>query len=210
MTKIAIIDYGVGNIYSLARAFKFFGVEALVTEDPKILEEADGVVLPGVGSFEAGMRGLELRGLIQTVKNVAEQNKPMLGICLGAQLMMTEGYEFGVFKGLDIIKGKVVHFPPLLDNEKVPQVGWNTLSSSSGSFQGTILDSFDIKDHVYFVHSYILEPALSENSFAMTSYGGHKFSSAIRKGNIYGVQFHPEKSGQVGLKLIKNFIDLTK
>lgn len=210
-TKIVIIDYGVGNLYSLVRAFKFFGIEAIVAEEAKILEQADGIVLPGVGSFEAGMRGLKIRGLTEKVKEIAKENKPMLGICLGAQIMLTEGYEFGIFKGLDIIKGKVVLFPVLKDKEKIPQVGWNTISPDrENSWAGTILNSFDKNDQVYFVHSYILEPESRKNILALSTYGGHTFCSAIKKGNIYGCQFHPEKSGQVGLKIIESFINLVK
>jgi imidazole glycerol-phosphate synthase subunit HisH len=135
----------------------------------------------------------------------------MLGICLGAQIMLTQGHEFGVYQGLDIIKGQVVHFPDLADREKVPQVGWNTIiPPGENTWQGTILNSFNEKDQVYFVHSYILEPESKDNILALSTYGGHKFCSAVRKGNIYGCQFHPEKSGQVGLKIIENFINLIK
>lgn len=209
--RIVIVDYGVGNLYSLTRAFKFFGVEAAVAEDAEILGQADGVVLPGVGSFEAGMRGLKMRGLEKKILEIAESNKPMLGICLGAQIMLTQGHEFGIFKGLDIINGQVVHFPVLADSEKIPQVGWNTIfPPEAGVWSGTILNSFDKNDQVYFVHSYIFEPESKENILALTTYGGHTFCSAIKKGNIYGCQFHPEKSGQVGLKIIENFINLTK
>lgn len=209
--KIAIIDYGVGNLYSLSRAFKFFGVEAVVTEDAKILEQADGIVLPGVGSFEAGMRGLKVRGLTEEVKQIARTNKPMLGICLGAQIMFTEGHEFGVFEGLNIIKGKVVRFPVLAESEKIPHVGWNTISpDKTGSWSHTILDSSNNHDQVYFVHSYILKPESNENILALTTYGGYTFCSAVKERNIYGLQFHPEKSGMVGLKLVENFIRLTK
>lgn len=208
--KIVIVDCGVGNLCSLIRAFKFFGVEAIVTEDAKMLEDADGIVIPGVGSFESGMKGLGLRGLTETVKNIAVSNKPMLGICLGAQLMFSEGCEFGIFSGLDIIKGKVIHFPNLIDNEKVPHIGWNTISPfKENSWSDTILESFNRNDKVYFVHSYVLKPESEENILALSTYGGHTFCSVIKKGNIYGCQFHPEKSGQAGLKIIENFINLT-
>ena len=208
---IAIVDYGVGNLYSLIGAFKFLGAEPIVTEDAKTLQEADGIVIPGVGSFEAGMRGLQLRDLVGTVKEIAKSNKPMLGICLGAQLMLSKGHEFGIFEGLDIIKGRVVHFPALADNEKVPQVGWNTIfPEEHDSWKDNILDSYSQKSQVYFVHSYVLEPKSKENVLAFSTYGGHTFCSAIKKGNIYGFQFHPEKSGAVGLKLIESFINLVK
>lgn len=207
--KIVIVDYGVGNLYSLIGAFRFFGVEPIVTEDAKILKEADGIIIPGVGSFEAGMRGLQLRGLVDAIKEIAQSNRPILGICLGAQLMLSEGREFGVFEGLNIMKGRVVRFPVLIGSEKVPQIGWNTiLPSQNNSWEHSILNSCGKKDQVYFVHSYVLEPESDQNVLALSMYGGHTFCSAIKKGNIYGFQFHPEKSGAVGLKFINNFITL--
>src|SRR3989339_546193 len=209
--KIAIVDYGVGNLYSLIKAFEFWGVQAIVSEDPKVLKEASAIVLPGVGSFEAGMRGLEIRELVETIQEIAKSGKPILGICLGAQLMLSLGHEFGIFKGLDIIRGKVVRFPNLDNNEKVPHIGWNTISPPKNiDWKDTILDSSDPKNSFYFVHSYILEPESKENIFALTEYGGYTFCSIVKKGNIYGCQFHPEKSGEVGLKLINNFINLIK
>ncbi|MBI4778852.1 imidazole glycerol phosphate synthase subunit HisH [Candidatus Falkowbacteria bacterium] len=207
--KIVIIDYGVGNLYSLIRVFKFFGIEAIIAEEADGLERADGIILPGVGSFKAGMRGLKTRGLIEKIKDIARSDKPILGICLGAQIMLTEGHEFGNFKGLDIIKGKVVHFPVLADKEKVPHVGWNTVSPlKDNAWPGTIFNSFNEADQVYFVHSYVLEPEDKEDILALTAYGGQTFCSAVKKGNIYGCQFHPEKSGPAGLKIIENFINL--
>lgn len=209
--KIVIIDYGVGNLYSLIRAFKFFGVDAIVAEDAETLGQANGVVLPGVGSFAAGMRGLKIRGLEKKILDIAQSDKPMLGICLGAQIMMSQGHEFGVCPGLDIIKGQVVHFPDLTAKEKVPQVGWNKIvPPQAGAWLGTILDSFTENNQVYFVHSYILEPEFKENILALTTYGDHTFCSAVKRGNIYGCQFHPEKSGRAGLKIIDNFINLIK
>jgi glutamine amidotransferase len=208
--KIAIVDYGVGNLYSLVRAFDYFSVKADITEDASIIDTADGIILPGVGSYQAGMRGLKVRNLIDVIRKNAQNNKPMLGICLGAQLMMTEGHEFGVHRGLNIIPGKVVHFPKLSASEKVPHVGWNTiLPVKKGDWSNTILGISKENDHVYFVHSYILKPDFDTNILAKTTYGEYPFCSAIKKGNIYGFQFHPEKSGKVGFKLIRNFIELS-
>ncbi|MFH1583257.1 MAG: imidazole glycerol phosphate synthase subunit HisH [Candidatus Falkowbacteria bacterium] len=206
--KITIVDYGVGNLYSLKRALGFFGVKADISEDEAFIKKSDAVILPGVGSFEAGMKGLKLRGLIDVIRKFAELNKPMLGICLGAQLMLGTGHEFGIFDGLNIIKGKVVHFPKLESNEKVPHIGWNNVYKSSQKWERSIFNSMAENFDAYFVHSYILVPDNKENVFSLTKYGEYEFCSSIRKGNIYGCQFHPEKSGSVGLELIRNFIEL--
>lgn len=207
--KIAIADYGVGNLHSLIRALRHFKVEVLVSEEAEALDRSDGIILPGVGSFEAGMRGLKIRGLEEKVKEVAAADKPILGICLGAQLMLTEGHEFGIFKGLDIIKGKVVHFPVLENNEKIPHMGWNKIfPPAGGKWPETVLNGVKEGSEVYFVHSYYLSPGDPADILALTEYGGFSFASAVRKGKIYGCQFHPEKSGLIGLKIIENFIKL--
>lgn len=208
--KIAIIDYGVGNLYSLVKVFKHLGANASITENSDEILSSDAVVLPGVGAFKSGMEGLKIRGLIKTVRDYAKTGKPMLGICLGAQLMLGKGYEFGESAGLNIIKGKVVKFPKL--REKVPHIGWNeifkTRSEKPESWEETILDSVKENSDVYFVHSYILKPDRKEDILSLAKYGNYEFCSAIRKDNIYGCQFHPEKSGKVGLKIIENFINL--
>lgn len=206
--KITIVDYGVGNLYSLKRAFRFLRIEADISEDEAFIKKSDALILPGVGSFEAGMKGLKARGLVEVIRKFAELNKPMLGICLGAQLMLGIGHEFGIFDGLNIIKGKVVHFPKLQSNEKVPHIGWNSVYQSSPRWKRSIFNSMKENFDVYFVHSYVLVPDNKENVFGLTKYGEYEFCSAIRKGNVYGCQFHPEKSGPVGLKIIKNFINI--
>lgn len=206
--KITIVDYGVGNLYSLKRAFRFLKIEADISEDEAFIKKSAALILPGVGSFEAGMKGLKARGLVEVIRKFAELNKPMLGICLGAQLMLGTGHEFGIFNGLNIIKGKVVHFPKLQSNEKVPQIGWNGVYQSSQTWTRSIFNSMEENFDVYFVHSYILVPDSKEDVFGLTKYGEYEFCSAIRRGNVYGCQFHPEKSGPVGLKIIKNFINI--
>lgn len=206
---IAILDYGVGNLYSLKKAVDNFTNNVFITEDPDKISSADAVILPGVGSFEAGMEGLKIRNLVEPVKKFALTGKPMLGICLGAQLLLNKGYEFGVFNGLGIIPGKVVKFPKL-KKERIPHIGWNEiLALKAGNWKKTVLDSVEPNSNLYFVHSYILQPAKKDNTLALANYGGYEFCSAIRKGNVYGCQFHPEKSGKVGLKIIENFINLT-
>lgn len=205
--KVVIVDYGVGNLQSVSKAlFKVGADKVEITEDPKKISEAEAIILPGVGSFEAGMRGLKSRGLEDTLKKAADKNIPILGICLGAQLLLSKGYEFGVHDGLEIIQGEVASFPVLPEKEKIPHIGWNKISPPrSVSWENTILEGMEDKE-VYFVHSYILQPRKEEDCLAATIYGGHKFCSVVKKGNIYGCQFHPEKSGQIGLSIIKNFV----
>src|SRR3989344_5976774 len=179
MKKSVILDYGVGNLHSLRRAFLFCGIEAVVTEDAEVVGKADAFVLPGVGSFEAGMRGLAVRGLIKAVKTHVASNKPVLGICLGAQLMMERGYEFGKHIGLGIIQGEVVRFPKLAEKEKIPQIGWNNVKKPEWvSWDKTIFDSFcGSPISVYFVHSYILVPKYKENILGLSEYGDITFCS---------------------------------
>lgn len=209
--KIAIIDYGVGNLFSLSRAVGHFTSDFAITDDPDVILSAEKMILPGVGSFKAGMRGLKIRGLEKVVREFANSGRPVLGICLGAQLLMSEGREFGWCKGLDIIPGEVVRFPPLKESAKIPHIGWNTIQVSvSTARERTIFKSLPGASHVYFVHSYILKPTRKENVLSETTYGGRAFCSTIYAGNVYGTQFHPEKSSRVGLRIIKNFINLGK
>jgi len=209
--KIGIVDYGVGNLYSLRKALREFIDDVIIVENAEEINRLDALILPGVGSFEAGMEGIKARGLERKIKKFAENGKPVLGICLGAQLLLSKGYEFGEFRGLDIISGKVVKFPELKKGTKIPHIGWNKVMLSRNiKSKDDVLNSIGKNAHVYFVHSYILEPTDKNAILATTIYGGHEFCSVIQKGNIYGFQFHPEKSGQVGLGIIKNFINLVK
>lgn len=207
--NIVIVDYGVGNLHSLKKVFEFCGVEPSVSEDAEIISKSDAVVLPGVGSFEAGMRGIKLRGLADAVIHAAEKDKPMLGICLGAQIMLSKGYEFGEWDGLSIFPGKVIRFPELRCSEKIPHIGWNQVARpQKDSWKDSIFKTLPDNFSAYFVHSYILSPDNQSYSFGVTEYGGYGFCSAMKKGNVYGVQFHPEKSGRNGISIIKNFIKL--
>ena len=206
--KIVIVDYGVGNLRSLTRAFEHFGVDVAITEEADKISLADALVLPGDGAFAAGMEGLKVRGLTKAVLDFAKGSKPLLGICLGAQILMSVGYEFGKYSGLDLISGKVVKFNKNV-GAKIPQIGWNNIyPARKKEWEGTILEGVKLQSNVYFIHSYILAPKDKNASLAMTNYGSNEFCSVIHKGQIWGCQFHPEKSGDVGLKIIGNFIKM--
>lgn len=205
---IAIIDYGMGNLRSVQKAFEKVGFQATVTADPRVVLEADKIVLPGVGAFADCMHNLEQGGFIEPILKVIADGRPFFGICLGLQLLFTESEEFGIHKGLNVIPGKVLRFPEGLEENgealKVPHMGWNqlTLCGESPVFKG-----IDGGTNVYFVHSYFVKPDDERLIAATTSYG-LEFCSAIRKDNVMATQFHPEKSQEKGLQMLKNFAEL--
>ena len=211
MTRICVVDYGVGNMHSIIKALRLFCPDVVLSEDAAELRTASALVLPGQGAFAAGMDGLRMRGLLEEVKDAARAGKPILGICLGAQLLLEKGYEFGEHEGLGLLPGKVEHFPALQDGAKTPHMGWNAIGEPSpGTWKGTALQGVRSGAEMYFIHSYILQPRDPAHVLAETTYGGLRFASAIGKDKIIGCQFHPEKSGEAGLKILQNFVNLTK
>jgi glutamine amidotransferase len=206
---IAIIDYGMGNLRSVQKGFEHTGHEAVVTSDAKTILNADKVVLPGVGAFSDCMKNLEQYGLIDAVRTSISSGKPFLGICLGLQLLFTESEEFGISKGLDIIKGRVIRFKgPVFDTPnselgtlKVPHMGWNSLTFKR---RPPALIDVPENSHVYFVHSFHVVPD-DKSVIATTTPYGIEFVSSIWKDNILAVQFHPEKSQALGLSILKRF-----
>ena len=198
---IAIIDYGMGNLRSVQKGFERMGREAVVTREPKTILDASKVVLPGVGAFADCMRNLEEFGLIDPVKKCISSGKPFLGICLGLQLLFTEGEEFGVHKGLDIIKGRVIRFNIQDPTLKIPHMGWNSVSIKR---RPPALADVPDGSHFYFVHSYHVVPE-DKGVIATTTPYGIEFVSSIWKDNILAVQFHPEKSQALGLSILKRF-----
>jgi glutamine amidotransferase len=202
---IAIIDYGMGNLRSVQKGFEKVGFDAVVTADPKVVLEADRVVLPGVGAFPDCMRNLEQGGFVEPLLRVIQGGRPFLGICLGLQLLFTESEEFGVHKGLDVISGRVIRFPEGMEENgeelKVPHMGWNQLAIRS---RPPVFAGIDEGTNVYFVHSYYVKPADEAVVAATTGYG-IEFCAAIWKDNIVATQFHPEKSQEKGLRMLKNF-----
>jgi glutamine amidotransferase len=203
MSKIVIVDYGRGNLRSVQKGFEKVGFQALVTRDPAIINQAAGLVLPGVGAFGDCMRLLREYGLITPIKNYIESNKPFLGICLGLQVLFSQSEEFGSQPGLDIFKGRVVRFPGDL---KVPHMGWNSLNLKKPS---PLMEPVADKSYMYFVHSYYVIPE-EESIIAATTNYGVEFVSMICHNNVFATQFHPEKSQAAGLAILKRFGELVE
>jgi len=210
--KIVIIDYGIGNVKSMYNAFYNIGFKPELTSDKQTILNADAVVLPGVGAFNKGMENLNESGLFQIIHDFIKKGNPFLGVCLGMQMLLEESEEFGLTPGLGLIKGKVVKLPILPNSvEKLPHVSWNELREPTGGrWNGTILNKVPINTDAYFVHTFVAVPKYEENILATTDYAGINFCSAIHYENIYGTQFHPEKSSQSGLSILTNFVNLIK
>lgn len=204
---IAIVDYGVGNIFSLYSSFGNIGVEAVLTSDPDEIRKADKVILPGVGAFGDAASKLRSSGLADVVIEVAKAGKPLLGICLGMQLLLEKSYEYGENEGLGLIKGEVISMEPIVpENYKVPHIGWNCLQFPKDKEKSPLFKYIEEGDFVYFVHTYFATNC-KDATIATTEYGA-ELTAAVANGNVYGVQFHPEKSGGVGMKILKAFCEL--
>ncbi len=200
---IAIVDYGVGNLFSLESSFAKIGEKSIVSGDPKVISEADRIILPGVGAFGDAAKKLREKGLDETIVKLAAQGKPLLGICLGMQLLFDKSYEYGEHGGLGLIAGQVRPLAERIDGLKIPHIGWNTLKFTQKS---ALFEGLKDGDYVYFVHSYYAECG-GENLVATTDYG-FDVTAAVQNKNVCGVQFHPEKSGDTGLKILKNFASM--
>ncbi len=198
---IAIVDYGVGNLRSVQKALERVGATAIVTDDPAALDAAHGIVLPGVGAFGDAMDNLRARRLFAPVLRQVDSGTPLLGICLGMQLLFDESEEMGHHEGLGLLPGRVVRFPE--GDLKVPHIGWNQLRIVPNKLLEGIADGA----YAYFVHSYYPVPAEPADVLATTEYG-LEFASVVGRGKVFGAQFHPEKSQEVGLKLLENFAHL--
>jgi imidazole glycerol-phosphate synthase subunit HisH len=202
--SIAIIDYGVGNLRSVEKAFTSQGINAVVTRDEKTLRAADKLVLLGVGAFGYAMESLRKLGFDQLVIEAAQAGKPIIGLCVGLQMMFEEGHEFGVHRGLGLLPGRVVKFA---DTVRVPHVGWNQVEFKNNSQTHPIFNGLPDQPFFYFVHSYYVEPRDESCVLGETEYGMN-YASICGRGNVVGVQFHPEKSQATGLRLLRNFAEL--
>lgn len=213
MPRVAVIDYGVGNLLSVRRGLEHCGAEVTVTADPDVILAAPRIVLPGVGAFADGMTELRRLGLDAVVRDVARKGIPLLGICLGMQMLLDESEEHGTTAGLGLIPGRVVPVPSSTADgrlQKIPHIGWNALFLPPGrkNWEHTLLQDIRPGESVYFVHSYMASPINTGYRIADCLYGGLPVSAAIGSGNIFGCQFHPEKSGEIGLKLLRRFLTL--
>lgn len=199
--RIGIIDYGAGNLLSVKKAFDFLGVEAFFVKSDGDMERANAIVLPGVGAFGAAMESL--KSLRTFIVDWINADKPYLGICLGLQLLFEESEESPGVRGLSVLKGKVVKFHA----DKVPQIGWNSIEIVKPSL---VFEGIRNGEYFYFLHSYYVVPEIDNIVISRTVYGGETYSSGVQKGNLIAVQFHPEKSGQAGLKFLKNWLSFVE
>jgi glutamine amidotransferase len=201
---LAIIDYGMGNLRNVQKAFEHIGVTAEITSRSVDLARARGLILPGVGAFGDAMANLHRAGLVQPVQSAVEEGKLLLGICLGLQLLFDESEEMGLHEGLGILPGRVVRFAEGL---KVPHIGWNQLEITGQGAQSKLLAGIANGSYAYFVHSYYVQPADASCVLAETEYG-LSFASVVGQGNVFGAQPHPEKSQEVGMRLLHNFAQM--
>jgi glutamine amidotransferase len=210
MSAVTVVDYGSGNLFSVRRALEACGVEVRFADMPAAVARAERLVLPGVGAFADGMAGLRERGLIDPLRHFAASGRPMLGICLGMQMLLSRSEEFGDHEGLDIIPGSVVPIPKTTmqgQPHKIPFIGWNTLvQPAATAWSDSVLRDVQPGECVYLVHSFTAVPSETRHRLADCDYDGRLISASIRSGNVYGCQFHPEKSGAVGLRILSSFV----
>ncbi len=194
---IAIIDYGMGNLRSVQKAFEYLGNHAVITDDVSVIQKADKVVLPGVGAFQDAMKTITQKGIDKVLYDIVDSKKPLLGICLGMQMFFDKSYEYGEHKGLGILQGEIKLLP---NTVKIPLMGWNSLYIQKRS---PLFEGLPEQPYVYFVHSYHLET--NADIVSATTYYGKQIQVAAQKENVFALQFHPEKSGDIGLKILENF-----
>lgn len=206
--KIAVIDLGMGNLFSIRQACAYAGLEAFDASDGRCLAGSDGLILPGIGAFGDAMDMIKKLDLAGAVSDFINSGKPVMAICLGMQILFTESEEFGRHKGLNIVRGFVRRLPSA--EEKVPQVGWNRIGRSLSGWEETPLSGTKPGEFMYFVHSYYCEPEEKSLVLALTEYAGIRYCSGMSSGNIFATQFHPEKSGPRGLNIYKNWASLIR
>ncbi len=202
-----IVDYGVGNLFSLKSSLSYIGVESVVSGEPETIRKADRIILPGVGAFADAREKLGVNGLDEVIKQEAKKGKPLMGICLGMQMLFDRSYEYGVTEGLGLIHGEIRHIAEVIPmGYKVPHIGWNALCMSDEGKKSAVFKYITEVGYVYFVHSYAGMDC-EESTIATADYGA-PLTAAVARENVFGMQFHPEKSGDVGLKILKAFCEL--
>ena len=210
-TLITVVDYGASNLLNVIRALEYCGVEAVLADTPDKIQDADKLVLPGVGSFKNAMSELNNQNLIPAIQAHAASGKALLGICLGMQMLLESSEEFGITSGLNLIPGKVKKIPETsMDNTlyKIPHIGWNELFYTEHACSESIISNVPQGSAVYFVHSYMVVPEDQKYIIAYCMYGGHRINAIVKKGSVVGCQFHPEKSGKYGLDMLRSFISM--
>jgi glutamine amidotransferase len=208
--KVTIIDYGVGNLLSVQRGLEKCESSVTISSDPKVILRSDRVVFPGVGAFPDGMSALNTMNLISVIKEFAQTERPLLAICLGMELLFDESTEFSLTTGLELISGRVIPVPsssPNGEKLKIPHIGWAELETTKTypNWEKTILSDVRPHESAYFVHSFMAVPKYKENLVSTVSYGGNNLAAVVQKNNVIGCQFHPEKSGEVGLRILNRF-----
>ncbi len=208
--EVVIIDYGMGNLFNLEKVVTHCGGRSVVTQEPEPVLKADRVILPGVGAFGDGMVNLKARHFVEAIQQFALTGKPLLGICLGMQLLLSDSEEFGLHEGLDLIPGHVRRLQNANGGtvHKIPHVGWNRLrlAENAAIWKESVLRDVPVESCVYFVHSFMVQPQERSHIVAETDYGINRFCSVVKKENLTGCQFHPEVSADVGMTILKNFI----
>ena len=208
MEKVVIIDYKMGNLFSIVNACEKVGLSTEITTDYKKIKDAKALILPGVGAYPLAVNQLKELNLNTSINEFIQSGKFVMGICLGMQLLMEQSNEFGINKGLGIIDGEVLRFPENFDlpKRRIPQIGWNTINIKNSN--DPLLADIVNEEHFYFVHSNFVLPTHQENVLCSTNFSGFEYCSVVKKDNVYGIQFHPEKSSAQGLKILKNFKSL--
>jgi glutamine amidotransferase len=213
--RIAIIDYGVGNLRSIENALSYIGVRSQIVSSPTLLETFSGIILPGVGAFGEGMKKIQIQGFVEVLKKWAEDGKPLLGVCLGMQLLFTSSDEQGYQLGLNLIPGRVEKLKADLGSDqvvKIPHIGWNLLETPIGRTisEEVFLSNLKKEDKYYFVHSYACFPKVKSSILAYASYGQNRFAAVVRDANVIGCQFHPEKSRDGGLRFLREYLKVVQ
>lgn len=211
MNNVVIVDYGLGNLKSIHRGLDKVGAKVTLSSDLEVIAKADRLVLPGVGAFEAGMAGLQKSDLVDVIQSFVKTGNTLLGICLGMQMLLEQSEEHGKHEGLGLIPGVVKKIPESTEGKfarKIPHIGWTKLHPSENKdWRGSCLEDVEVGEYFYFVHSFMAVPAIKEHILAQCEDEGLLVTAAVKKDNVIGLQFHPEKSGEAGLKILKSFVN---